>query len=401
MSLNQRLQTSKGIPLRGLMCYNILVVYGYTRRGAMGVRTSHKLRPARVNTEKILFDPNNPRFLDLRGEGRMVLEQRCAEPGVQEHAYQTMKDPRFDVRSLRSSIEQLGLLPIDRIVVRKFGDDQFVIAEGNRRLAAIRWLLEDHKTGEVTLPEDLVQSLREIEVLVLEEVGAQAVREQWLLQGVRHISGVKEWGPYQQARALETLIYEMGMDLREAAGALGLGPTQGKRKLNALHALEQMAEDDEYGTFAEPDMFSYFLHIMSKPVLRDEFLDWNEQDQTFTNEDNLRLVYSWITPDEEGFRKITRAIDLRDELTTVVAVPEALEKLKQPKTTLWDVVEEFRERRPEPIDWETPVRKALEVLGLVPADHLENLDEEKTTLLERLIQVAQKKLEQARKLSAG
>lgn len=362
---------------------------------------SRKLKPATMKTEKILFDPNNPRFLDLRGEGRMVPEGRFTEPGVQEHAYDSMKDPRFEVRSLRRSIEQLGFLPVDRIVVRKLEDDRYVIVEGNRRLAAIRWLLEDHATGEVTLPEDLLESLQEIEVLILEEIGDQAVREQWLLQGVRHISGIKEWGPYQKAKALNTLTSEMGMDLRKAAHGLGLGPTQGKRSLNALDALEQMAEDEEFGDFAEPEMFSYFLHIMGKPVLRDEFLGWSEGDQAFTNEDNLHLLYSWITPDEEGTHKITRAIDLRDELTKVVPVPEALEKLKQPNATLWDAVEVLRDRRPEPVDWETPVREALKVLELVPADHLENLDEEKTRLLEGLIEVAKKKLEQARKLSSG
>jgi len=367
----------------------------------MTVRISRKLKPATIKTEKILFDPNNPRFLDLRGEGRMVPERRFAEPGVQEHTYQSMKDPRFDVRSLRRSIEQLGFLPVDRIVVRKLEGDQYVIVEGNRRLAAMRWLLEDHETGEVTLPNDLLESLQEVEALILDEIGDQAVREQWLLQGVRHISGVSEWGPYQKARALDTLTSEMGMELSEAADGLGLGPTQAKRSLNALHALEQMAEDEEFGEFSEPDMFSYFLHIMGKPVLRDEFLDWSERDQAFANEDNLHLLYSWITPDEEGSRKITRAIDLRDELTKVVPVPEALEKLKQPNTTLWDAVEVLKERRPEPIDWETPVREALEVLGLVPADHLENLDQEKTGLLERLIEVAKKKLEQARKLTSG
>lgn len=367
----------------------------------MTVRISRKLRAETIKTDKILFDPNNPRFLDLRGEGRTVPERRFAEPGVQEHAYQSMKDPRFDVRSLRGSIEQLGLLPVDRIVVRELEDDQYVIVEGNRRLAAMRWLLEDHVSGEVTLPEDLLESLQEIEVLILDETGDQAVREQWLLQGVRHISGVREWGPYQKARALDTLTSQMGMELREAAGALGLGPIQAKRALNTLHALEQMTQDEEFGEFAEPDMFSYFLHIMGKPVLRDEFLDWSEEDQAFTDEDNLRLLYSWITPDEEGTQKITRAIDLRDELTKVVPVSEALEKLKQPNTTLRDAVDVLRERKPEPIDWETPVREALKVLGLVPADHLENLNEDKTSLLERLIEVASKKLEQARKLSSG
>jgi hypothetical protein len=74
-------------------------------------------------------------------------------------------------------------------------DNRYVVIEGNRRLAAIKSLLEDHKNGEADLTEVVQASIREIPVLVIDEPEL-AKREHFarVLQGVRHLSSIRPWG---------------------------------------------------------------------------------------------------------------------------------------------------------------------------------------------------------------
>jgi len=351
-----------------------------------------KLVPKRVQTTDILLDPNNPRFFDLDPSRGTAPDSRISEVSVQAHALEQMKDPKLGVGPLKKSIRQVGFLKMDKMVVRPLAQDTYVIVEGNRRLAAIESLLDDHDTGRDTLSEDLLNQLRVLDVLVLETSAAEALKDQWLLQGLRHISGVKGWGPYQRARALRTLTEEMGLDLSRAADTLGIGKVRAARALQALQALEAMSDDQEYGDFARPDMFSYFEEIMRRPAVRDNFLNWERNEGRFLNEENLELLYRWITPDEQGDRKISRALDIRD-LADIVVDEDALAEFKRPSGTMGRALALTREY--ELPDWQSPLRLAYEALEGMPADSLEDLSDEQVELIGRLISLAQRRLNQA------
>ena len=355
-----------------------------------------KLRTAIVPVSQILLDPNNPRLLDLEPQALRVPDERMGEPRVQEHVFDQMMERSLDVRPLKRSIRQLGFLKMDKVVVRDLETNQYVVVEGNRRVAAVKSLLEDHETGRDTLPGELLQQLEQLDVLVLSGPVDEAMRDQWLLQGLRHISGVKAWGPYQKAKALETLVQEMGYDCRQAAEAVGLGPTVAARALDALKALELMQEDPEYGEFAIPEMYSYFEEIMRRPALR-EWLGWYRggdwQDCGFDSQDNLSLFYAWISPTDSEEPKINRALDLR-ELAKVIGHDDALEELIRPDGTLVRALAMTLES--EAPDWERHVCRAITALQSIPSNILESLTIPQQDLVRDLISTAQLRLSQAR-----
>jgi len=179
-----------------------------------------------VNTANLFLDPNNPRFLDFEDEIGIVPDQRISENEVQLHALERIS--RFDLRELKDSMSEVGFLPMDKMVVRPIGEDNYVVVEGNRRLAAVKSLLQDQQRGR-ELPKELLEQLQTVEVLVLETDARSAVRDQLLLAGLRHISGVKSWGPYQRAIALQALTDQMGGGISAAGKALGVGPTNARR----------------------------------------------------------------------------------------------------------------------------------------------------------------------------
>jgi ParB-like chromosome segregation protein Spo0J len=345
-----------------------------------------------ISIDKLLLDPNNPRFLDFEEDIGIVQDERISEPGVQSRALEKLS--RFDIRQLKDSIAEVGFLPMDRMVVRPIGNGNYVIVEGNRRLAAIKSLLEDHEAGR-ELPQELFDQLQEIEVWVLQTDAGLAARDQLLLAGLRHISGVKSWGPYQRAIALRSLTEQMNGDITAAGKALGIGRTAARRLLQALKALEDLREDEEYGDFAKPSMFSYFEEVMKSPALRDRFLGWDRDTWEFMDVENLHLFYSWVFPEGGQDPKIARGAEVRD-LAKVVTDLDALEEFKKPGVSLAQALSMTEEMRQQ--GWERPLRKAVEALDAIPISALENFSQEQKELLGQLISLAQRRLQIASSL---
>ena len=84
-------------------------------------------------------------------------------------------------------MNKLVSLKMDRIVVRKFSDDAYIVIEGNRRLAAIKSLMAAEERREITLLDHIKDTLETIEVLLLDSENDDYEAATWFLQGIRHI----------------------------------------------------------------------------------------------------------------------------------------------------------------------------------------------------------------------
>ena len=82
------------------------------------------LQPVNLVLDQIFLDPNNPRFTGSDWESVSDTEINNAE--VQE-ATRKKLIAEYEIHKLQASMEINGYLPVDRIAVRKFADDQYVI----------------------------------------------------------------------------------------------------------------------------------------------------------------------------------------------------------------------------------------------------------------------------------
>jgi hypothetical protein len=277
------------------------------------------LAPIKVQLEELLLDPNNPRFAELGEEIDQVPESRFAEPKVQQSAFDKMKASKFNVPELRDTIKELGFLPMDRLVVRPWrgnpdGPKRYVVIEGNRRVSALKWLLELHESGKETFTDKQLGSFKEFEVLLLDDLLAPQTAR-WILPGLRHVSGIKEWGPYQKARMVFELR-ETGKTAQEVAQSLGLSTREANQLWRAYLALEQMGANEEYGEYAEPKLYSYFEEVFKRPNVR-EWLGWDDEQQKFINDKELREFYGWMKGEKDddgelGNPKLPEARSIRD-----------------------------------------------------------------------------------------
>lgn len=362
---------------------------------------AQRLRDQQIPLSRILLDPNNPRLLGIEAFQGGVSEGRYAEEQVQQKTLDRLNGQRaFDQESLRNSIEQSGLLPIDRIVVRPArtgtSDDgeHYVVVEGNRRIAACKTLLQAHESGDKDLPDHVLSTIREPSVLVLAEgVTDDPVLDQWVLQGVRHISGIRPWGPYQAAKAIEALKTRLGYTEHEVSNALSISVQRVRRSLRVLSALQQMAENEDYAEYATPDMYTYFDEVVKRPAVR-QWLGWSNESGSFEDEERAQHFYSWITPDDdlEGRPKIGSSEGVR-RLDAVLQDPAALEVLNTPGKSIDDALTVAAPTTTP--DWTEPLARAIRALDAVPISDLEDLSESNRSLIEQLVGLANRRLGQA------
>jgi ParB-like chromosome segregation protein Spo0J len=128
------------------------------------------------------------------------------------------------VKTLRQSIREVGL--IDPLIVR---DGDFVVLEGNSRLAAYRKLSKEDpiKWGKVkckVLPKDIEQST----ILTI--------------LGQYHIVGRKDWSPFEQAGFLVRGMKATKVKIEEFAKSLGLSTSAAKK---CIEVYEYMNEQND------------------------------------------------------------------------------------------------------------------------------------------------------------
>jgi hypothetical protein len=340
----------------------------------------NSLTPVTLQLSQLLLDPNNPRFSELGEDPSPVPESRFAEPRVQSVAYEKMKRPSFDVAELRDTIKTLGFLPVDRLVVRRWkpSEDKYVVVEGNRRVTALRWLHDLHDEGKLALSAEQEANYSTLGCLLLDDTALPAAH--LIIPGLRHVSGIKEWGPYQKAKAVHSLR-TMGYSSQEVGQTLGLSTRAANQAYRCFKALEQMKGDEELGEYAEPRMYSYFEEVMKRPNLR-EWLAWDDTLERFGEEARIREFYSWIVPLDGGASaKLPEALSVR-ELGQIVDDAEALAVLRRPEGSLSKALARFEADHPE--EWQPKIHSAISALKLLSTDELRTLDPSSLKLLKDL-----------------
>ena len=287
----------------------------------------------KVPVEKLLLDPNNYR---LRGEQnyKYVEDKSINNVMVQKRVLKMLKgDNSSNIKDLLDSFKENGYLKIDNIIVKNVGKkNEYVVVEGNRRVATLKVLKELYDDGmEIgNLDPDIFDGID----VILYDVDD---KEYEIIMGLRHVSGIKEWGDYEQSELISNLARKHKMNFRDISESLGISVQKVKRRLNTYYALEIFRNDPDYGEYFIPNkLSSIFYEIMGKGEIRDQWLGWNGELNTFINKTNMRRLFSWLVPYEEEDGKlldpiITKRDEIR-ELAKFIMDEDALTKLEESRS---------------------------------------------------------------------
>jgi len=235
-------------------------------------------------------------------------------------------------QALVDSILQQGFLPIDRLIVREFEAGKYVVIEGNRRLAAVKTILGKTAFKMIRPSEKILASMQSLDALLLKAPPEHMVRSSLLLQGARHISGVRSWGPFQQGKLIHILTQNEGMSIRSAAAAVGMSPSRVSLLLKGYCGLAQMQDNPSFGKKADAHLFSHFEQAYAKQTVR-EWLGWNDDTLCYHHLPNLEFFYACIM-EKRGRPPSLLARHVRDMLPSVLGHPAAKEAFISGRSTI-------------------------------------------------------------------
>jgi len=306
---------------------------------------------------------------------------------------------KFGIEDLYVNILRNGFLPLDRIVVREIKEhcEKYVVVEGNRRLTALKKLrqnieddLIDEEGIEETHLEKIKQNTDTLEVLLYK--GGELQDISWLLQGIRHISGIKNWGPAQQAKLVVDRVDNHGMSFTEAGQQFGISPQKVGRLYRVFKALEQMKNDEEFQAKAKNEYFTIFEEVIRDKKVRD-WLGWDLDQHKFTHADNLKMFYSWVSPDDEAPTGVENKRRLHDprQIKKLAAIVDDEHKNTLNKFDQWELtIEQAHDkatRTPSKFDWREALEEVEMILGSIPQTIIE---EHSSDLIGRLEKIAKK-----------
>jgi hypothetical protein len=185
--------------------------------------SSNQTLPRRERTSELYLDARNPRLLSRAGGQRELLLTMWRDFLVEEVALSIAKNGFWDYEPLVIACEE----------------DQFVVIEGNRRLAAVKLLLDEaerQRVGATSLPRIGPRQREELRTLPVIESEREHV---WQFVGYKHVNGPQAWQSYSKAQYIGWVHNELGIPLDQVAETIADKHATVERLYRALMVLEQ------------------------------------------------------------------------------------------------------------------------------------------------------------------
>lgn len=177
-----------------------------------GLTNAYSLVPLKVTPDQLLLDPTNPRLVTEASQFHAYSTESLHSAATQDHVLELVCRKEHGVKELISSIKEMGFISgYQDIIVKQVGKNgTYLVLEGNRRTAAIRYLL---RSGGKLRP-DVQKSIEEIPVkkfVYRPNPNFDEQRVVDVLLGSIHIDGPREWGALERAAfVLRSYIREYG-----------------------------------------------------------------------------------------------------------------------------------------------------------------------------------------------
>lgn len=232
-----------------------------------------------IDHRKLQFYVDNPRIYSLvRADDRVPDQEEILE---QLLSLEHVKELKEDIKT------NDGL--IDPVIVR---DGDFVVLEGNSRLAAYKFLAKSDpvrwaKVRCTVLPANIDEKLV------------------FALLGQYHVKGKKDWAPYEKAGFLYRRYKQHQMNLSVAAMEIGIGPREAEHLIEVYDFMIHHRDTDK-------ERWSYYdEYIKSRKIKKIR--------QEYPNFDNFIV-------EEIKSGNISKAMDLRDKLPVICVGPSKVLK---------------------------------------------------------------------------
>ena len=202
-----------------------------------------------LSPDVLFFDLKNPRLVETS------LVSDSDEVEILRVLWREMA-----VEEIAMSIAANGFYAHEVLYAERKSDDHYVVIEGNRRLAAVKLLLDSklQRTVKAKLPgisASVRKTLRELPVVLTTR------RKIWQYVGFKHVNGPRPWGAWSKAHYIAEVHNTYNEPLEEISRKIGDQHATVSRLYRGLMVLQQ-AED--HGVWNRSDRWNkrlYFSHL--------------------------------------------------------------------------------------------------------------------------------------------
>ena len=263
-------------------------------------KKEYEAQECMLHQSELFFYEENPRIYSIVKKGDAIVTQQCIEEVLSSLDH---------VKQLRTSIEQNGGLIDPLIVVKKI--DQYIVLEGNSRLAAYRLLAKKDP-----------MRWKDVRCYVLpNDISDDHI---FTLLGQYHLIGRKNWSPFEQAAYLYRQKELSGLASEIFVKSIGLTLPTAKQYIDVYKFM--LVNDDLIS-----DRWShYYEYLKSRGIKK-----YRE-----TNSDIDTTIVSQIKSDT------LKAVDIRDKLGKIAngknkISTRLMKEIIEQKITLSDAAERF------------------------------------------------------------
>ena len=248
-----------------------------------------------VSLARLYLDPNNYRIVD-NPEYRPVAAADVFNPDVQRRTTGfVLGRSRENVRDLIASIKENGWLDIDPILVERRDGGRYLVLEGNRRVATLKYLQGRYELDSTDLGRLDPALFPKVPVVFHEFAGE---RQRLVMMGLHHITGKRRWPAVNRAMAMRRLQEHFDGDADAVCNALGIIKREFNLSIRTLALVEAYKKSD-YGDQFRSDQYNLFREILISRQMRD-WLDWDHATCTAAKETNLDQLFHWMSPAAEA-----------------------------------------------------------------------------------------------------
>ncbi len=206
----------------------------------------------RFRAEELFFDWKNPRLVQYN------ITKATSEDKVLNILWSEMA-----VNEIVMSILAHGFFE-NEAMYGVYEEDRLIIVEGNRRLAAVKAILNPEKiksngmqkyTQKISkrLSDELSSSLPVIVLANREEA--------WRYIGFKHVNGAAKWDSYAKAQYIASVHHDFGISLEDIAEQIG---DENRTVLKIYQGLMVLNQANDMTSFKTSDVYNnriYFSHI--------------------------------------------------------------------------------------------------------------------------------------------
>lgn len=207
-----------------------------------------------IGADQLMFDYSNPRMIEY-GFISETTEEEIINTFWSEMA----------VEELVMSILAHGFFQHEPLyVIEDPNCPKLIVLEGNRRLAAIKSILNPELVHGERMSRFMVKITDEIRKQLLNHLPILQLKDRedaWRYIGFKHVNGAAKWGSYAKAQYIATVKHKFGKSLIEIAEQIGDANNIVKKLYQGLLVLDQA---DSQTDFKKNDTYAkriYFSHL--------------------------------------------------------------------------------------------------------------------------------------------